>query len=78
VIDGLTGDQRFFYGYAQSWRAKLRDAVLLQQITADPHSPGEFRANGAAVNHDAFHASFGTRPGDRMYKPEDARIRLWQ
>ncbi|MBV8470639.1 MAG: M13 family metallopeptidase [Burkholderiaceae bacterium] len=77
VIDGLTGEQRFFMGFAQVWREKMRDEARLQQVTTDPHSPGEFRANGAAINHDGFHDAFGTKPGDGMYKPSEARIRLW-
>lgn len=77
VIDGLTGEQRFFYGWAQAWRAKTREASVLQRLTADPHSPPEFRANGAAVNHDGFHRSFGVKAGDKMQKPEAERIRIW-
>ena len=77
VIDGLTGDQRFFMSWAQAWRSKLRDARILQLLTLDPHSPPRFRANGAAINHDGFHEGFGTKPGDGMYKPSDARIRIW-
>ena len=77
IIDGLTGEQRFFLGWAQAWRDKTREAALLQRITTDPHSPAEFRANGAAVNNDGFHEAFGTKPGDKMYKAPEARIRLW-
>jgi putative endopeptidase len=77
VIDGLTGDQRFFFGWAQAWRSKMRDERALQLLTVDPHSPPGFRANGAAVNHDGFHQTFGTQPGDAMYKPSEARIRIW-
>ena len=77
VIDGLTGEQRFFLGWARAWREKSREAALLQRITSDPHSPAEFRANGAAINNDAFHDAFGTKPGDRMYKAPEERIRIW-
>lgn len=77
VIDGLSGDERFFLGWAQAWRSKTRPERALQLLTIDTHSPDEFRANGAAVNSDAFHATFGTRPGDRMYKPAEQRIRIW-
>jgi putative endopeptidase len=77
LIDGLSGDRRFFLAWAQAWRSKARDARLLQLITIDSHSPPEFRANGAAVNHDGFHEAFGTQPGDGMYKASDARIRIW-
>ena len=77
VIDGLTGPQRFFYGFAQVWRGKQRDEQALQLLTTDPHSPGEFRADGAVVNADAFHDAFGTKPGDGMWKAPADRIRLW-
>jgi putative endopeptidase len=77
VIDGLTGDQRFFLGWAQAWRSQRREARTLQLLTIDSHSPAEFRANGAAVNTDGFHQSFGTQPGDGMYKPGETRIRIW-
>jgi putative endopeptidase len=77
VMDGLTGDQRFFMGWAQAWRIKMRDEAMLQRLTTDPHSPGQFRANGAVVNHDGFHEAFGTRQGDGMFKPSEQRIRIW-
>jgi predicted metalloendopeptidase len=77
VIGGYTGEQRFFLGWAQAWRAKSRDERKLQLLTIDPHSPDEFRANGAAVNHDGFHEAFATQPGDKMYKPTGERIRIW-
>ena len=77
VIDGLTGEQRFFLGFAQVWRSKSREQALLRQVTTDPHSPPEFRANGAAINHDAFQEAFKTKPGDGMYKAPQDRIRLW-
>jgi putative endopeptidase len=77
VIDGLTGEQRFFLGYAQSWRVKMRDPLTLQLLTSDPHSPGQFRADGASINHDGFHEAFGTKPGDGMWKAPADRIRIW-
>ncbi len=77
VIDGLTGPQRFFIGWSQAWREKMREPRRLQQLTADPHSPAEFRANGAAVNHDGFHEAFKTQPGDKMFKRTEERIRIW-
>jgi putative endopeptidase len=77
AIDGLTGDQRFYLGWAQAWRSKIREERLLQQITADPHSPDEARANGSAINADGFHEAFGTQPGDKMYKAPQDRIRIW-
>ena len=77
VIDGLSGEQRFIYGFAQVWRSKVRDERALQLLTIDPHSPGRFRADGAAINADAFHDAFGTKPGDRMWKAPADRLRLW-
>ena len=77
VIDGLTGEQRFFYGFAQAWRAKTRDARALQLVVIDPHSPARFRADGAAINSDGFHEAFGTKPGDAMWKAPEDRLRLW-
>ena len=77
VINGMTGEQRFFYGWAQVWRAKTRDEKALQLLTVDPHSPPNFRVNGAVVNHDGFHSAFGTKPGDGMFKSSSERIRIW-
>ena len=77
VIDGYTGQQRFFLGWSQAWREKAREERRLQLLTVDPHSPPEFRANGAAVNHDGFHEAFSTKPGDKMFKPSAERIRIW-
>ena len=76
-IDGYTGAQRFFLGWSQAWRDKVREEHSLQLLTTDPHAPAEFRANGAAVNHDGFHAAFATEPGDAMFRPADERIRIW-
>jgi len=77
VIDGLTGQQRFFMGWSQAWREKMREPRRLQLLTVDPHSPAEFRANGAAVNNDGFHEAFKTQQGDKMFKPAEERIRIW-
>jgi putative endopeptidase len=77
VIDGMTGEQRFYYGFAQVWREKTRDERLLESIVTNPHSPGRFRADGASINSDGFHEAFGTRPGDGMWKAPADRIRLW-
>ncbi|KPC53714.1 M13 family metallopeptidase [Amantichitinum ursilacus] len=77
VIDGLTGDQRFFLAFAQIWRGKMRDAALLRQVATDPHSPLQFRAIGASMNSDGFAEAFGTKPGDKMYKAPQDRIHMW-
>jgi endothelin-converting enzyme/putative endopeptidase len=77
IIDGLTGDQRFFMGYAQVWRSKSREDQLRAQLLSDPHSPGEYRVNGIVGNVDAFYEAFDVKEGDGMYlKPED-RVKIW-
>ena len=77
VIDGFTGDQRFFMGWARSWRSAAREAALRQQLQTDPHSPGEYRANGPLGHLDAFYTAFDVQPGDPMYVAPADRIRLW-
>ena len=77
VIDGFTGDQRFYMGWAQVWRTKFRDAALIARVKTDPHSPGPFRANGTLRNQPGFYEAFSVKEGDKMYvKPED-RIIIW-
>lgn len=77
VIDDLTGAQRFFMGYAQVWRGKMRDDALRARLLSDPHSPGEFRVNGIVGNVDAFYEAFDIKEGDAMYiKPQD-RVKIW-
>jgi predicted metalloendopeptidase len=77
VIDGLSGDQRFFMGFGQVWRSKMRDEAQINQVKTDPHSPGQFRANGTLRNQAAFYEAFGVKEGDKMYlKPED-RVTIW-
>ena len=77
VIDGLTGDQRFFMGWAQVWRIKMRDEAMINQIKVGPHSPGMYRANGAVINHPAFHEAFGVKQGDKMYVAPKDRVSIW-
>ncbi len=77
VIDGRSGEQRFFLAAAQFRRVKMRDEAMLTMLSSDPHAPHAMRANGPAANTDAFHKAFGTVPGDRMYRPAHARIRVW-
>jgi putative endopeptidase len=77
VIDGLTGDQRFFMGFAQVWRSKMREAQQIVQIKTDPHSPGQFRANGTMKNQAAFYEAFGVREGDKMYLAPNDRVTIW-
>ncbi|MCU0989974.1 MAG: M13 family peptidase, partial [Xanthomonadales bacterium] len=77
VIDGYTGDQRFFLGWAQVWRSKARPEETKRLLTIDPHSPAKFRANGAAVNVDEFYAAFDIKEGDGMYLPPEERVKIW-
>jgi putative endopeptidase len=76
VIDGTTGDQRFFLGFAQIWRQKYRDAALLQQTTTDPHTAGFLRPD-VARNLDAWYAAFGAKPGETLYLAPEDRIKVW-
>jgi predicted metalloendopeptidase len=77
VIDGLTGDQRFFMSYAQIWQVKSRAAALEAQIKTDPHSPGEYSANGIVRNFDAWYDAFNVQPGDALYLPPEKRVKIW-
>jgi len=77
VIDGLTGDQRFYMGFAQVWRSKTRDEQQIMLIKTDPHSPGQFRANGTMVNQPGFYEAFGVKPGDQMYVAPEQRVIIW-
>jgi len=77
VIDGLTGDQRFFMGFAQIWRSKSRDESLRNQLLTDPHSPGPYRGFVPLANNDAFLMTFGVQAGDRMYRAPADRVKIW-
>jgi putative endopeptidase len=77
VIDGLTGDQRFFLSWAQMWQALNRDAQLRNQVLSNPHSPPQFRVNGVVRNIDAWYAAFDVKPTDRLYLPPAERVRIW-
>jgi len=77
VIDGFTGDQRFFIGFAQIWRSNDREAALRQQLLSDPHSPGEYRANVPVANNEAFQRAFDLKPGDKLYRVPSDRVRIW-
>jgi putative endopeptidase len=77
IIDGLTGDQRFFLAYGQAWRSKLRDDALRQQIASDPHSPAYYRVIGTVRNVDAWYKAFNVQPGDKMYVAPENRVRIW-
>ena len=77
VIDGFTGEQRFFLGYAQVWRTVIRTDALRQQLATDPHSPGQVRAIAPLRNDDAWYAAFGVKPGDKLYIAPEDRVRIW-
>jgi putative endopeptidase len=77
TIDGLTGDQRFFMGFGQVWRSKMRDEAAINQVKTDPHSPGQFRANGTLRNQAAFYEAFGVKEGDKMYLKPEERVTIW-
>jgi len=77
VIDGFTGEQRFFMGWAQKWRGKQRDSEAILRIKSDPHSPREFRGNLPERNLDAFYEAFGVKEGDRMFLPPEQRVHIW-
>jgi predicted metalloendopeptidase len=77
VINGLTGDQRFFLSWAQVWRAKYRDGVLREQLLSDVHSPAYFRVNGTVRNMEAWYKAFDVKPGDKLYLPPEERVSIW-
>lgn len=77
VIDGLTGDQRFFLAWAQVWRSTQREANYRNRLVTDSHSPEEYRVNGVVRNLDEWYEAFGVKPGDAMYLPPEERVRIW-
>jgi putative endopeptidase len=77
VIDGLTGDQRFYLSLGQIWRTKQRDSALRKQTLSDEHSPAEFRVIGPTRNQDEWYAAFGVQPGDKYYLKPEERVHLW-
>jgi endothelin-converting enzyme/putative endopeptidase len=77
VIDGFTGDQRFFIAYAQAWQGKRREGALRQQLLSNPHSPEEYRVNGIVRNFDPWYKAFDVKPGDKLYLPPEQRVHVW-
>jgi putative endopeptidase len=77
AIDGFTGPQRFFLGWAQVWRGKYRDAALSRMLATNPHSPPEFRCNGVVRNLIEFYDAFGVKEGDKLWRPANDRVRIW-
>ena len=76
-IDGYTGAQRFFMGWAQSWRGKYRPEEVKRRIATDPHSPDEFRCNQIVANLTEFYDAFAVKPSDKHFMPEGQRVRIW-
>ena len=76
MIDGLTGDQRFFLAFAQAWRSKMRDAALRAQVVGNEHAPGQWRAL-TVRNIDAWYATFNVKDGQKLYLAPDARVKIW-
>ncbi len=77
VMDGFSGDQRFFIGWAQVWRRKYRDEELKKRLLTDPHSPSQYRCNGIVSNLDPFHAAFKIKPDSKMFIGPEKRVRIW-
>ncbi|HET9628673.1 MAG TPA: M13 family metallopeptidase [Novosphingobium sp.] len=77
VIDGLTGDQRFFMAFAQVWRSKYREETARQLLLVDPHSPAQYRVNGIVRNFAEWQKAFGVKPGDKLYLKPEEQIRIW-
>jgi endothelin-converting enzyme len=77
VIDGFTGEQRFFMGWAQMWRTKDREAYLRQFVLSNAHAPAQFRANGPVSNMPEFYAAFDVVLGDRLFRQPADRVRIW-
>jgi putative endopeptidase len=77
TIDGFTGDQRVFLGWAQVWREKIRDEALRQRLVVDPHSPARYRVDGTIRNVDGWYKAFDVKPGDKLYVAPDERVKIW-
>jgi len=77
LLDGFTGDQRVFLGWAQAWRGKAREDYIRKQVVSDPHSPRAFRVIGPTRNLDEWYAAFGVKPGDVYYLDPDQRVHIW-
>jgi putative endopeptidase len=77
VLEGLTGDQRFYLAWSQVWRGLYREEAMRNQVQTGPHSPPEFRVNGTVQNVDGWYQAFNVRPGDKLYVAPNKRVRIW-
>lgn len=77
ILDGFSGEQRVFLGWAQAWRVKRRDALVERLVKTDPHSPAKFRVNGVVRNIDNFYRAFEVKPGDELYLAPEQRVKIW-
>jgi putative endopeptidase len=77
LLDGFTGDQRFFLGWSQVWRSLVREQELRNRILTDNHAPGEYRANGTVRNMDSWYAAFGVKEGDKLFLKPEERVKIW-
>jgi predicted metalloendopeptidase len=77
VLDGYTGEQRFFMGWAQIWRGKQREEYLRQFVLNNPHAPSVYRTNGPVSNMPEFFRAFDVQPGDALFREPEQRIRIW-
>jgi putative endopeptidase len=77
VLDGYSGEQRVFLGWAQAWRGKFGSDFVRRQVVSDPHSPRQFRVNGPVRNIDAWYQLFGVNDSEKLYLAPDARARIW-
>ncbi len=77
IIDGFTGEQRFFFSWAQAWKGQMREEYLRQTLASTPHAPPEYRANGPVSNLRGFYEAFNVAPGDRLYRDATRRVSFW-
>jgi putative endopeptidase len=77
VINGVSANERFLYSWAQIWRGKSRDAIAIQRLATDPHSPAEFRCNQVVRNFDVYYSTFGVSEGDAMWLAPEKRVTIW-
>ena len=77
MIDGFTGEQRVFVGWAQVWRGKAREEAAIVLLKTDSHSPGSVRGTATLKNQPGFYEAFGVKAGDKMYLPPEERVTIW-